>query len=130
VNLAMLRVEGLADSLGKISRTLEIQPDGCWSAGEQSARGVTYASSGFSFTIVDALNPVEMVSAIQHFIELCRERAVTFAHPELVAELSVGITVGEAEQFVASVDLPATTVGLLAGLGLAPSVTAYPSAGA
>lgn len=130
MNLAMLRVEGPADSLDEIRHMLEIQSDACWSAGEQSSRGVAHALSGFAFNIVDALTPNEMVASIERFIETCRVSGVDFSHPALVAELSVGVTVGEAEQFVASVDLSAATLGLLAELGLSLSVTAYPSNGA
>jgi hypothetical protein len=58
---------------------------------------------------------------------MCKKQGVTFARPSLSAELSVGVTVGDSDQFVASVALSASDILLLGSLGIALSVTAYPT---
>jgi hypothetical protein len=90
-------------------------------------RGGHHSSAGFNATVADALNPDEMIVAIRNFFAMCKEQGVTFGRPSLSAELSVGVTVGDSDQFTASVALSASDIQLLGSLGIALSVTAYPT---
>ena len=57
----------------------------------------------------------------------CDERNVCFSELGLVAELALGLTVGGASQFIASVTLSGSDLTELGGLGLSLSVSAYPT---
>ncbi len=127
MNLATLRVEGTEEALASLRGTLRLEADATWKKGEPKRRGGHHSSAGFNATIADASNPDEMIVAIRNFSAMCKEQGVSFVRPSLSAELSVGVTVGDSDQFVASVALSASDILLLGTLGIALSVTAYPT---
>jgi len=127
MNLATLRVEGTDDALQTVRNTLGLVPDSMWKQGEPKRRGGFFASSGLCATIADAKNPSEMVVAIREFVAECKARNFVFSGVGLSAELSVGVTVGGTEQFVASVDLSASDLLSLGALGVEFSFAAYPT---
>lgn len=54
------------------------------------------------------------------------ESGIVFPDKSLVAELSVGFTVGDSKQFVAGVEFLPAELLLLSQRGIALSITAYP----
>lgn len=127
MNLAMLRVEGADVALDALRVSLGLAIDSSWKKNEPKRRGGHYSSSGLNATIADAANPHEMVVAIREFITQCKAKNIAFSDANLSAEISIGITVGEAVQFVTCVDLSACDLLSLGKLGIALSVAAYPA---
>lgn len=127
MNLALLIVEGADESLERVRQTLDLEPDKTWRSGQPRRLSGVHAASGFSTTIADEESPGEMVSAIRNFVAKCEACDLDFPRQGLSAEISIGVTVGESIQFVASVDfLPADLLSL-GRLGVAVGVTAYPA---
>jgi hypothetical protein len=126
MNLACLRVEGPEHLLEAIKSAAPATADSSWKAGEKKKRGGVHSLSGFSATVVEAPHPVALLKGIRTFIETCLTRQLRI--PEgVTAELAVGITVGDSEQFVASLDLSAQDMARLAKLNINFSFTAYPT---
>lgn len=127
MNLATLRVEGTDEALQALCNLLGLEADSAWKKGEPKRRGGHFSISGWSATIADAQNPSEMVVAIREFVTQCKARNLVFSGSDLSAELAIGVTVGDAEQFVASVDLSASDLLSLGALGIQFSISAYPT---
>ncbi|WP_247315604.1 hypothetical protein [Ralstonia pseudosolanacearum] len=127
MNLAVLRVEGKGDVLKGLLDMLHSKPDAEWQAGELKRRGGKYEKSGFSLTVADAPTPHEMVIAVRRFLTECNALGIFFPKQGLTAELSVGLTVGDSVQFVASIDWTSDDLAMMSNLGLGFSVTAYPT---
>jgi hypothetical protein len=127
MNLAMLRIEGTDNALDALRSSLGLAIDSSWKEGEPKRRGGHYSSSGLNATIADAENPREMVVAIREFVSQCKVQNIAFSAPNLSAEISIGITVGEESQFVACVDFSASDLLSLGELGIALGVAAYPA---
>lgn len=127
MNLAMLRVEGTDEALETARNSLCLVPDSMWKKGEPKRRGGFFSSSGLSATIADAKNPGEMVVAIREFVAECKAQRFVFFGSSISAELSIGVTVGDTEQFVACVDFSASDLSSLGALGIELSIAAYPT---
>lgn len=127
MNLALLIVEGPDEALEKVRRTLELEPDKAWRLGQPNRQGGVRSVSGFSATLADAESPGEMVEAIRKFSVRCDTVDIAFSRDGLSAEISIGVTVGESIQFVASVDFSPADLSSLGRLGVAIGVTAYPA---
>ena len=127
MNLATLRVEGTDEALQAVRNALGLVPDSIWKQGEPKRRGGFFSSSGMNATIADAKNPGEMVVAIREFVAECKAKHFVFSGPGLSAELSIGVTVGETEQFVACVDFSPFDLLSLGALGVELSIAAYPT---
>lgn len=127
MNLATLRVEGEEASLAALAKRLGLDIDASWKKGEARRRGGEHESSGFNATVADAENPKEMVRSIGEFLKKCETSKVSFVSEGLSAELAIGVTVGDSEQFVAFVDLPSAELASLGALGIALSFAAYPT---
>jgi hypothetical protein len=125
MNLALLRVEGEEDMLELIVEHLDLKPEQRWKAGEESRQGVPYRSSGFSTTVADAPTPAQMLARIREFVSTCRQRSTDFL--DVQAELSIGVAVGGATQYVVTLDFNHVILRQLADLGITLSVAAYPS---
>lgn len=104
---------------------LDLKPDQRWRAGEESRQGVPYRSSGFSTTVADSATPAEMLARIREFVATCRSRSTDFL--DVQAELSIGVAVGDADQYVVTLDFNHVILRQLADLGITLSVAAYPS---
>jgi hypothetical protein len=127
MNLAVLRVEGKSDALNGLLDRLRRKPDAEWKEGELKRRGGKHEKSGFTSTIADAATPRDMVIAVRRFLTKCSAQDMSFSGQGLTAELSVGVTVGDSVQFVASVDLTSDDLSMMSSLGLGLNVTAYPT---
>jgi hypothetical protein len=127
MNLATLRVEGTDSDLEALKKALSLESDAHWSKGERRRNGSVHASSGFNATVADAKNPKELIGLIRAFLVLCKNKQIVFPRLNLEAELAVGFTVGDSEQFVASVEFSPSDLLSCAECGITLSVTAYPT---
>lgn len=126
MNLATLRVEGSNAEIEALKTSLPLDIETSWKEGEAMRRGV-HRASGFNTTVADTENPKQLVEAVREFLAECKNRSIEFSNPNLTAELSIGIAVGDSVQFVASVDFTTYDLEALAALGIALSITAYPT---
>ena len=127
MNLATLRVEGADDSLESLKSAISLSIDTEWKKGDKRRNGVSHELSGFSATVADAKNPSELIRIVRAFLAQWKERSIVISSRGLEAELSLGITVGDSEQFVASIELSPSELVELGGCGIALSITAYPT---
>ena len=126
MNIATLRIEAEEPTLSALRAALPSPADKHWRKGERGRNGSVHALSGFNATIAEAPNPGALVSGIRNFLTQCKERNLDFRGAR-AAELSIGFTVGDSQQFVASLDLSSGDLSALAACGMALSVTAYPT---
>jgi hypothetical protein len=127
MNLAILIIEGPDEALETVRQQLDVLTEKTWISGQPTRRGSLHATSGFSVTIADAESPGEMLASVREFVALCTAKGVSFSRDGLSAEVSIGMTVGDSIQFVASLDLSPSDLLLWGGLGVAISVAAYPA---
>ena len=128
MNLATLRVEGLDEALDSIVERLQLRLDARWRKGDPKSRGRgEHASAGLVATVADTSNPVQMIQCIRHFIAKCQAARLSFSNEQVSAEIAVGLTVGDSQQYVAFVDLGPSDMASLGSLGLGLSVAAYPT---
>jgi hypothetical protein len=104
MNLATLRVEGTESALDAFQKVFPLEQDARWSTGDRLRNGSVHSSSGFTATIADAGTPAELTSLIRAFLMHCKEKGIVFPRLRLVAELAIGVTVGDSEQFVVTVE--------------------------
>ena len=126
MNLAILIVEGTDGALQAASRSLGREVS-TWKKGAPKRRGGFHSISGLSATIADSQNPGEMVKAILEFVAECEAKSLVFAGLGLSAELSIGVTVGDSEQFVACMEFSPSDLVSLGALGVGLSIAAYPT---
>jgi hypothetical protein len=127
MNLAVLRVEGKSEALKGLLNVLRCKPDTEWQEGELKRRGGKHEKSGFTSLIVDAATSRDMVIAVRRFLKECCAQTMSFPGQGLTAELSVGVTVGDSAQFVASIDLTSDDLSMMSSLGLSLNFAAYPT---
>jgi len=127
MNLAILIVEGDELALSNLRKALPLKIASSWKKGDVRRNGKSHTSPGFSATIADVANPGELIRAILTFLKQCKERGVSFTKTGVSAELSLGVTVGDSQQFVAGVELSPSDLFLFAEHGLTLSLTAYPT---
>jgi hypothetical protein len=126
MNIATLRVEGADEALENLRNQLGLDIDASWKRGEAKRHG-HHSLSGFNAKVADAENPGQMVEAVRKFMLTIKEQGVVFSASNLSAELFIGVTVGDSVQFIAFVELLPADILLLGSLGVALSVTAYPT---
>ena len=127
MNLILLNVQGSDAALASVQEALAVSPRSAHRKGDVRRSGKLWERAGFSAAVVDAANPKELEEGLQRFLELCQSRNVSFSGPEIEAELSVGVTVGDSQQFVVSIDFSPSVLTALAACGVALSFTAYPT---
>jgi hypothetical protein len=127
MNIANVIIEGPDEALEMVRLQLDLSTDKTWIIGQPTRRGGLHTISGFSVTIADAESPGEMLELVRQFVALCTAKDIGFSRDRLSAEVSIGMTVGESIQFVASVGLSPSDLLSLGSLGVAISVTAYPA---
>ena len=127
MNVVTLRVQGEDATLAFLIGKLGLNIDASWKRGESGPRGREHQSSGFNATIADADNTQEMLRGIREFLAKCKASQLSFVADGLLAELAIGVTVGDSEQFVAFVELSSSELTLLGSLGVALSFAAYPT---
>lgn len=127
MNIATLRIEGSGSSLKSLKKVLLLECDTEWKKGDKRRHGRTNSLSGFSVTVADAINPSELTRLIRLFLLLCKNNKIVFPNHNVSAELAVGFTVGDSEQFVAGLELSPSDLLLFAECGITLNVTAYPT---
>jgi len=125
MNLALLHVEGEEEMLDLIVEHMELKTEQRHKAGEERRFGPPYRTSGFTTTVADSANPAEMMVKIREFLATCRSRSTDFL--DVQAELSIGITVGDEEQYIAVLEFNHTVLRQLTDLGITLSIKAYPA---
>jgi hypothetical protein len=127
MNLATLRVDGSDDAIARLRSSLSIPPDQSWQQGDPRRRGGRFATSGFSVLIADEDTPGAMIARVRQFLADSRTYRQLFTDASVSAELAVGVTAGDSEQYVPFVELGAADLQALADLGISLSVAAYPT---
>lgn len=127
MNLAVLRVKGPERSLNEVRRSLNLVCDAEWEKGDKRIGGRVSDASGFNATIADANNPNQLIESVRIFLSDCKAKKVVFPSLELVAELDIGFTVGDSDQFVGSVEFSVPELLLFCECGISICVTAYPT---
>jgi len=127
MNLATLRVEGPDESLQELRKSLQLVCDTEWVKGDKRKNGRVNAASGFNATIADAKNPRELSALIRVFLANCKKKTIVFSSLGLVAELDIGFTVGDSEQFVGSIVFSPLELLSFGECGISLQVSAYPT---
>ena len=127
MNIAMLRIEGSDSALVAIMKDVPLTVEFKWKKGDRRRNGEFYEASGMSATVVDANNPKELTDLVRGFLVKCIDKKINFSNHNLVAELSIGFTVGDSVQFVAGIDFSSEELSMLADCGIDLSISAYPT---
>ena len=127
MNLVTFSVTGTDEALLSIQQGLTLAIDSTWRKGDVRRSGAQWEVAGFSATIVDAVTPAELEKGLRDFLTQCGAHRVIFALPEIEANLSIGVTVGDSQQFIASIDLSPELLSAMAACGVSVSFTAYPT---
>jgi hypothetical protein len=127
MNLATLRVEGADDSLESLKTAISLNIDAEWKKGDKRRGGLSHELSGFSTTVADASNPVELMQMVRAFLAQLNDKGIVISSASLEAELALGISVGDSEQFVAGIELSPSELLALGERGIALSIMAYPT---
>ena len=127
LNLATLRIEGDDAALTSAVATLGLEVDTRWQKGEARRRGGRHESSGLNATVADADHPKAMIQSVREFLAKCEEMHFSFAAAGLSAELAIGVSVGDPEQYFAFVEVPSDDLVALGSLGVSLSFAGYPT---
>lgn len=127
MNLLTLNVSGPDQALLSIKQALPLALDKTWRKGDMRRSGALWEISGFSATVVDATNPAELKHGLDTFLAQCASRQINFSAPGIEAQLSIGVTVGDSQQFIVCIDFSPTVISALAACGVAVSFNAYPT---
>jgi len=103
------------------------KPESVWRAGEKALLGKVHSDSGAIFSVSDAPTIQRLLSDIREFFEFNGANVGALVAEGVVAELDVGVTVGDSEQFTASIPFEPADLSLLAKLGISLRVSAYPT---
>ena len=95
--------------------------------GERKSRGKIREKPGFNISISENLDSVENVNEINEFIIRHKEAFDYLLRLNIPSELDIGCTVGTAEQFTKSVNVPSELLGVLSQLKVSLGFSAYPA---
>lgn len=126
--LAVLSASGAEFDPDAYLRWAGLEPDAVWHVGEPRFRGEPHAESGFNICVADERSMDALVETMRDWLTAHRLVLAALGKAGAKAELDVGMTVGSAKQFAASVSLEPSDLALLAELGLVYCVSAYPAA--
>ena len=127
VNVATLIVQGADGALLALKQTLPFSLESYWSKGDRMRSGAVRTLSGLSGTVSDCATPAELVVALSEFLAACVSRGIVLSSQGLEARISIGVTVGDSQQFVACIDLSREVLLALTASGVSLSFTAYPT---
>lgn len=127
MNVAQLWVTGSETDLAKVCDLLAFDPDSSWREGDKMRNGKAHEDNGVGISIADANSPRELVEEIRSFVVRCVDSNANFKSLGLAANLSLGYTVGDSEQFAACVEFTNQDLKHLSDLGVSLSVWAYPT---
>jgi len=127
LNMVSLRLSGNDAALDEIVHKLHLNVTTRFKAGDRRRGGGTQVTSGLNASIADEENPSDMLAKIRAFISECLKHGPTLFSNGANAELSIGTTVGDSIQYLASVDFSPTEIRDLAVLGVSLNFAAYPT---
>lgn len=127
MNLATLRIEGDDAALTSAMTQLGLEVDTRWRKGEPRNRGGIHEFSGLNATVADADNPKAMIQSVREFLAKCQETKFSFIASGLSAELAIGVSVGDSEQYVGFVEVQSSDLTVLGSLGVSLSFAGYPT---
>jgi len=125
LNSAVLRLSGSDEALDELVLKMKLKVNTRHRFGDAGRRGLPYAASGLNASIADGIKPEAMIAELRTFLETCLAFGSTL-FTNVNAEVSLGVSVGDDDQFMVSVDLSVTDLRDLATLGLTLNLTAYP----
>lgn len=124
--LAVLHASGAVFDPETYLRRSGLQPDAVWHVGEPRSRGGPHADSGFNVCVADECSREALVAKVRYWLNAHGRAMAALRDAGATAELDVGMSVGSTKQFAASMSLELSDLALLAKLGLADRVSAYP----
>ena len=127
MNVAQLWVTGSETALAKVCDLLAFDPDSSWRQGDMMRNGKVHEDNGVGISIADAISPRELVEEIRSFVVRCVDSDANFKKLGLTANLSLGYTVGDSEQFAACIEFTNQDLKYFSDLGVSLSVWAYPT---
>jgi hypothetical protein len=127
LNMVSLRLSGDDAALDEIVHKLNLAVTTRFKAGDLRGGGGTRVTSGLNASIADEVNPSDMLARIRTFVSECLQRGPTLFANGVSAELSIGTTVGDSSQYLASLDFSPSEIHDLAVLGISLNFTAYPT---
>lgn len=127
MNLVSIVIEGDEQHLDNIKDKLGLSIDSSWQKGNQTRSGKLRENSGFTSCICDCDTPFRMIEELSDFLRYIDNKHLNFKQLELNARLSLGVTVGDQQQFIATIDFPNYLLELICKLGLHLSISAYPT---
>jgi hypothetical protein len=130
-NLSTLRVKGTDQAVDTLFNSLQEAAvlevvTGRWKKGDPVKRGEPRQSAGFLATVHDAASPSGLVIALRKFLMDCEKRGLQFSQSDLSTELSIGLLVGDSEQYNIFLDFEPSDLVLLGNLGIRLSIACYP----
>jgi len=126
MNIAVLRAEASDAALESLRLALDLEIDADWETGDPRRRGGVQEQSGFTAFVANVSDPTALIAEVRKFLERCRTRNAVLSSHDLTTQLDIGISVGQSEQFTASVVFSAEDLRIFSELGLELSVSAYP----
>jgi hypothetical protein len=127
MNVALLWVRGQQDAADRVLIELGATPEKTWKKGEPKGRDSLHIDAGFSINVAEAKNPREMGDNVREFLTRCQQRSIALQGADYSSELSLGVTVGSQDQFVAVMAFSVDDLSLVGELGVKLTVAAYPS---
>jgi hypothetical protein len=106
---------------------MSVEPESMWHVGDKGIRGQAHKDSGVSFVVSDASSAQQLASDLQQFLKRNRFALSELTGRGLTAELDVGVTVGDSQQYVALVPFAPEVLRALADLRIGLCVSAYPT---
>jgi hypothetical protein len=127
MRLAILRVSGTEFDPDIFAARFRFSPDIVWRAGVPDRVGRVRAKPGFNLTIADDHSAAALVRRVCEWVETNKMALRALDESGGTAEIDVGLSVGAAGQFTASVTWAPSELALLAGCGVNLCVSAYPA---
>ncbi len=125
MNMTELRLEGELSALEVLSEAIGLEGRIMWKEGESGRDGKKYLSSGLMIEIAETSKPSTMIEEIRKFVTRCDTLGLSFNNVR--AQISVGVTVGDSKQYMANFEFNEDDLKTLGKLGLALSVSCYPT---
>jgi hypothetical protein len=125
LNSAVLRISGSDAALDQLVLKLNLEVNTRHRYGDPGPRGLPHATSGLNASIADGIRPAALIVQLRNFLNTCLALGSAL-FTDVDAEVSLGVSVGDDDQFVVSLDLSKMDLRDLSALGLTLNFTAYP----
>jgi len=98
-----------------------------WRAGESAGENGPRMESGFNLAIAEARSTLELMREIRVWVAEHSAALGRLIEVNVFVEIDVGLTVGAADQYTASIAASSADLALLAASGVSFRVSAYPA---